>query len=184
MRIQYGYIAFIFPSPLTHTSDLQDVLVYEAPLIRNITAYMEPLLIISGADVRTELDLTRAAYVDFVLLLGTDFSQRIKNVGPMRAYDFIKTHGSIERVLAAIEDNPRYSLRVSPDAYLAQVHIARLVFATLPAVPTAELMAPLAEDDEEVKRLLRKYNLHGISSDVPFGTTLAGNLFNDTPYAL
>lgn len=134
--------------------------------------------------MRAELGLTRAAYVDFVLLLGTDFSQRIKNVGPMRAYDLIKTHGSIERVLAAIEDNPRYSLRVPPDAYLAQVQIARLVFATLPAVPAAESMMPLAKNDEEIKRLLRKYDLHDFSSDSPLGAALTGNLFNDNPYAL
>ncbi len=102
----------------------------------------------------------------------------------MRAYDLIKTHGSIERVLAVIEDNPRYTLRIPSDAYLAQVQIARLVFATLPPVPAAGSMISLAKNDEEVKRLLRKYNLHDFSSDSPFGATLAGNLFNDNPYAL
>lgn len=61
---------------------------------------------ISGADIREVLQLTRASFVDFAFLLGTDFSQRIKNVGPARALRFIKEYGSIERVIEAETNYP------------------------------------------------------------------------------
>ena len=70
-------------------------------MIRNISNRKDPLTIVSGAKVRTTLELTRESFVDFALLLGTDFSQRIKNVGPARAYRFIKEYGSIERIIEA-----------------------------------------------------------------------------------
>src|SRR5262245_11268972 len=87
----------------------QDVLVYEVPLIRNITSRRSPLTVLSGKEIRTMLKLSRASYVDFALLLGTDFSQRIKNIGPQRALKFIREHGSIEHI---IERETRFRPRV------------------------------------------------------------------------
>lgn len=158
--------------------------MYEAPLVRNITSTVEPLLVISGTEVRAELGLSRDAYIDFVLLLGTDFSQRIKNLGPVRAYDFIKKHGCIEDVLKAIEGQPKFALKVSPEAYLAQVQIARLVFTTLPSVPAEEQMKPREENDAEVKRLLHKYELNRfVWDDLSSEAALKGNVFHDNPFA-
>ena len=77
------------------------------------------------------------------LLLGTDFSQRIKNVGPQRALKFIREHGSIERV---IERERKYSPRISEKSYLKQVEIARLVFQTLPPVPDTHLLQAKESD--------------------------------------
>ncbi|KAF9485035.1 PIN domain-like protein [Pholiota conissans] len=165
-------------------SEDTDVLVYEAPLIRNITSIVEPLLIISGADIRKELDLDRAAYVDLVLLLGTDFSQRIKNLGPVRAYDFIKKYGTIEKILDAIENQPKYELKLPRDAYLAQVQIARLVFGTLPPLPSAELMRHVRKDDTRVAAILRHYGLQQyMMEDLGYKNILAESYFHDNPQA-
>lgn len=84
---------------------IQDVLVYEAPMLRNITSHKSssPLTIISGPEVRSSLSLARSSYVDFALLLGTDFSRRIKNMGPTRALKFIQDYGSIEEILRNVE---------------------------------------------------------------------------------
>jgi flap endonuclease-1 len=135
---------------------IQDVLVYEAPLVRNMTNRLGPLQVISGAEVRGALGLDRAGFVDFALLLGTDFSQRIKNVGPARALKLIRTHGSIEGIVRA---EGRYPPRVPVDAYLAQVAVARAVFGTLPPVPDVEELASQPADDARARDVLRKYGV-------------------------
>jgi flap endonuclease-1 len=150
-------------------------------MIRNITSRVEPLVIVSGAEVRAELNLDRDAFVDFALLLGTDFSQRIANVGPRRAYKFIKNHGSIERI---IELETKYEPRVPREDYLAEVELGRLIFKTLPAVPLSKLKcAP--KDDGKVTKLLERHGLfRELGPAANFGTLLDGNYFGDSPTAL
>ncbi|KAI0819938.1 PIN domain-like protein [Trametes gibbosa] len=162
-------------------SEDTDVLVYEAPLIRNITSSTGPLVLISGADVRTVLQLDRAGYVDFALLLGTDFSQRIKNVGPARALRFIREHGSIERVL---EHERQYPPRISESEYLQQVQLARRVFQTLPPTPDTALLQQGEVDVDAVWAILEKYHLHRyVAEDWDYGHALTGNYFSDDPVA-
>ncbi|KAJ7578471.1 PIN domain-like protein [Mycena floridula] len=137
-------------------SEDTDVLIYEAPLIRNITNRHGPLTIMSGTDIRTSLQLSRESFIDFALLLGTDFSQRIKNVGPARALKFITTHGSIEQV---IESEPKYPPRIPVAAYLNQVEVARTIFQTLPPIPNASLLVQKPWDDQKVYDTMYKYKL-------------------------
>lgn len=62
------------------------------------------LTTISGLEVRQALEIpTQRAYIDFALLLGTDFTERIKNLGPIAAHKFIKEYGSIENVIKLIQ---------------------------------------------------------------------------------
>lgn len=141
---------------------------------------MEPLVIVSGAEVRAELNLDRDAFIDFALLLGTDFSQRIAKVGPARAYKFIKNYGSIERI---IELETKYLPRVPLEDYLAEVEVGRLIFKTLPAVPLSEL-EPAPKDDEKVIKLLQQHGLLRELGDAgDFRTLLDGNYFSDSPTA-
>ncbi|EED83145.1 predicted protein [Postia placenta Mad-698-R] len=163
-------------------SEDTDVLVYDAPLIRNITNRKGPLVVISGTDVREHLRLDRSSFVDFALMLGTDFSQRIKNVGPARALKFIREYGSIERV---IECERQYPPRIPPKKYLAQVSLARMVFSTLPPTPDVELLRPGAYNEEEVTRLLALRGLERAADEEWDPTaTLSGNFFDDNPTAL
>jgi flap endonuclease-1 len=150
-------------------------------MIRNITNRQGPLVIVSGAEIRTVLQLDRARYVDFALLLGTDFSQRIKNVGPTRALKFIREYGSIERVL---ELEPKYSPRVSAQVYLEQVEVARLVFGTLPPVPDTNLLQPGENDENAIQSILERHRLHRLAGyDLDYSSALDGNYFEDNPSA-
>ncbi|KAF8155636.1 PIN domain-like protein [Crassisporium funariophilum] len=163
-----------------------DVLVYEAPMVKNITNRDGPVVLVSGADIRAALDLDRNSFVDFAVLLGTDFSDRIKNVGPSRALKFIKDHGSIERIL---ELEPKYPPRLPIPAYLAQVDIARTVFKTLPPVPPLETMQQTEKNDTEVAEVLRMYGLGRFLAEHDLenwdhDAALTGNYFEDNPSAL
>ncbi|KAJ7640896.1 PIN domain-like protein, partial [Mycena polygramma] len=163
-------------------SEDTDVVIYEAPLIRNLTNRTGPLMLLSGEEIRSVLQLDRSSFIDFALLLGTDFSQRIKNVGPVRALKFIRQHKSIERV---IEVEKKYTPRVPPPAYMAEVELARLVFQTLPPVPDVESLEQ-SKDDEALAVVLQRFGLGkllmGEGEWEPEGA-LQGNYFSDNPSA-
>jgi len=167
---------------------LQDVLVYEAPLVRNMTS-RDPFLRICGSQVRDTLGLTRDQYIDFAILLGTDFSQRITNVGPVRAFKFIKEFRSIENIVDSIASDPKYSLKIPRAAYLAQVDIARAVFKTLPTPSSSEILRPVERNNAQVEGVLKKYGIldRDIHRDWHLGVgheqALVGNYFNDSPVA-
>ncbi|KAG1753635.1 PIN domain-like protein [Suillus paluster] len=162
-------------------SEDTDVLVYEAPLIRNIANRNDPLILVYGSHVRTALQLSKSAYIDFLLLLGTDFSQRIKNVGPQRALKFIREYGSIECVIAQ-ED--KFPPRLSKHMYLEQVGIARLAFTTLPPVPDPEMLKQHGVNHAKVAEIVQKYRLQRVlPNQCDYGTALEGNYFADNPRA-
>lgn len=159
------------------------MLVYEAPLIRNITNRQGPLIVLSGEEIRTVLQLDRSSYIDFALLLGTDFSQRIKNVGPHRALKLIRQHKSIEQV---IEHEKKYTPRVSTQAYLAQVEIARMVFQNLPPVPEKHVLMQKTRDEEGLSVLLQRFGLGKLLMEETawdHAATLEGNYYEDDPTA-
>ena len=157
------------------------MLVYGAPLIRNIASSQDPLFIVNPDTVRAALGLDQPRFVDFALLLGTDFSQRIKNIGPARALAFLRQHGSIERVL---EEETKYPLRIPIGMYLEQISLARMVFQTLPPPPDKTAFRQGQVDEAEVKAILDRYNLLRFAmEDEDYSVALSGNYFADNPSA-
>ena len=156
-------------------------MVYGASLLRNVTTKEKELVCISGAEVRDALDLHDSSFVDFALLLGTDFSARIHSIGPIRALRFISAHKTIERV---IEEERKYA-PADVDAYLAQVQLAREVFSTLPPVPDDKQLDARDVDRERVTELLGRFRLMSAAFDDDWDPQLplAGNYFQDSPFA-
>ncbi|KAG9313407.1 PIN domain-like protein [Chiua virens] len=162
-------------------SEDTDVLIYETPMLRGITTRESPLVVIHGDAIRATLDLDRAGFVDFALLLGTDFSQRIKHVGPSRALKFIRQYGSIERV---VELERRYPPRVPVEEYLAQVGVARLVFQKLPPLPDVGLLSQTEGDPSAVLEIVQRYGLQRVLPGAwDAESALMGNYFGDDPSA-
>jgi flap endonuclease-1 len=114
------------------------------------------MTIVSGSGVRDVLQLKRASFIDFALLLGTDFSQRIKNIGPQTALELIRSHGSIE---AIIKQERKYFPGLPEKAYLKQVNVARGIFRTLPEVPDLGLLKTSKCDMEAAQLILQRYGL-------------------------
>ncbi len=88
-----------------------DSLLYGAPrLVRYVTltgteylpskGIVRPLKpeIIELNEVLSRLRITRQQLVDLAILVGTDFNEGIKGIGPKRALKLIKTYGSLERL--------------------------------------------------------------------------------------
>jgi flap endonuclease-1 len=158
------------------------VLVYGAPLLRNITSKEKPLLLISGSEVQSALRLSASAFVDFALLLGTDFAPRIRNIGPSRALQYIHQYGTIEGILREEKKYvPRACVPLRP--YLRAVRDARDVFVNLPPVPAPQTLEPKEYREEDVVTILESYHLHRfLEPDTRLGF-LEGNYFDDNPTA-
>jgi len=157
----------------------QDVLVYGVPLLRNVTSGTEPLTLIEGHEVRDALDMDSSQFLDFALLLGTDFTERIRNVGPVRAYNFILIHGSIEKI---IEGEPKYTPKSTVSDYLEQVRVARAVFQFRPTVPPPKLLEVQSPNDNLILEVLQKFRLRRFAEeDADFSPLLGDNYFSDQP---
>ncbi|KAH9941626.1 PIN domain-like protein [Epithele typhae] len=163
-------------------SEDTDVLIFGAPLVRNIANASGPLEVISGEDVRKSLGLTSAQFVDFALLSGTDFSKRIKDIGPVRALKLIREHGSIEAILKN-EKKLKIRLPAPYEVYMRQIRQARQMFE-LPPLSTDLVLVPPTSDEEQVQALMDEYELRRyVPDDTDYSFELSGNYFSDDPSA-
>ena len=120
--------------------------------------------------------------MDFALLLGTDFSSRLRGIGPSRALEFIQTHKSIERI---VKVEQHCQVQGTMGKYLKQIRTARRVFRKLPPLPDYSETQPLASDEEAVVEVLRKYGfqrwLDKNRSTTEYLDGLEGNYYGDDP---
>lgn len=139
-------------------------------MLRNITTRDEPLIRISGEDVRNELHLTRESYIDLALLFGSDFTERLRGLGPTRATKLIQAFGSIEEILRSERSKQGKGRRYLPEPklsekeYMKQIMDGRAVFSSLPPIPSEwqGLFAKTRElqvDDGEVVEIMRGFDL-------------------------
>ncbi|PVH16696.1 flap endonuclease 1 [Candidozyma duobushaemuli] len=91
-------------------SEDMDTLCYEPPfLLRHLTvaeARKMPIDQIEYSEALKGLGMDRSTFVDLCILLGCDYCETIKGVGPVTAYKLIKEHGSLENIVKWIEANP------------------------------------------------------------------------------
>jgi flap endonuclease-1 len=89
-----------------------DSLLFGTPrLVRNLTITGKRKLprknvykeikpeIIELDNVLKNLSITREQLIDIGILVGTDFNEGVRNVGPKKALKLIKTHGNIENIM-------------------------------------------------------------------------------------
>lgn len=100
-----------------------DCLLIGAPvLIRNLTSSshrklpgkktytsIHPERIQLFTDLK-KLEITQKQLVDMALLIGTDFNEGIKGIGPMKSLQLIKKHGTVENVLSTLDEEYAISL--------------------------------------------------------------------------
>jgi flap endonuclease-1 len=101
-------------------SDDMDCLTFGCKvLIKGIRTKTDPVVEINLEDVLRELDFTIDEFIDFCILCGCDYCGTIENVGPVKAYQFIKEHKTIENVLLAMEEeNKRFEQEKNRPKYV------------------------------------------------------------------
>ncbi|CAE6423436.1 unnamed protein product [Rhizoctonia solani] len=158
-------------------SEDTDVLMYNAPLLRNLTKRNVPLQVIPPS-VETYLGLSRAAFMDAAILMGTDFVRRVGGIGPSTAWRLMHKYGSIEVML---EQEPKF--RPSDIAeYLEQVKVAREIFSTIPPAPAAEDVLPGHWDEQAVYDVMSRFGLQQYLEDTQtIPGALATNYYTHDP---
>ncbi|EAW09199.1 multifunctional nuclease RAD27 [Aspergillus clavatus NRRL 1] len=100
-------------------SEDMDTLCFEAPiLLRHLTfseQRKEPIQEIHLNRVLEGLDMDRSQFIDMCILLGCDYLEPIPKVGPNTALKLIREHGSLEKVVEAIESDPKKKYVIPED---------------------------------------------------------------------
>ncbi len=65
-----------------------------------------------------KLEINERGLVDLAILIGTDFNEGVKGVGPKRALSLIKKHGSAEKALEALDAEPEIGVDKIKDVFL------------------------------------------------------------------
>jgi flap endonuclease-1 len=74
-------------------------------MIRGFNSKDEPVTVISLKDILKDLEITMDQFIDICILCGCDYTGTISNIGPIKAYNFIKEHERIEKVLEFVDDD-------------------------------------------------------------------------------
>lgn len=86
-------------------SEDMDCLTFGAPfLLKGFNSKDDPVIQIKLEDVLKGLDVTMDQFIDICILCGCDYTGSIQNLGPTRAFNFIKEHENIEGVLKFIDE--------------------------------------------------------------------------------
>ena len=87
-----------------------DLLAYGCPvMLSKIDCKTGVCTQVEYAKILDEMGMTPQLFLDYCVMLGCDYNSRIPGVGPVTALALLKTHGSIEAVLAAGPPPPKKS---------------------------------------------------------------------------
>lgn len=126
-----------------------DNLVYGCPLlVSSVDKMTDELSVVIHEKVLEELRCDTGAFADACILSGCDYNEKLGGVGPKRALDLLRRHGSIEGV-AAVRDltKTRYS---ECKALFSRRHSLELLQDEIPSLELGEV-SPL------LSQLLREY---------------------------
>jgi len=90
----------------TATEDMDALAFHSGRLLRHMTfseARKMPIQEFVYDKVLAELEMTHEQFVDLCILLGCDYCESIRGIGPKRAYDLIQQYKSIEEILKNID---------------------------------------------------------------------------------
>lgn len=100
-------------------SEDMDTLTFNTPvLLRHLTfseQRKEPIQEINLEKVLEGLEMDREQFVDLCILLGCDYVDPVPKVGPSTAYNLIKEHGSLEKVVEYMENDPKKKYTIPED---------------------------------------------------------------------
>merc|ERR1719469_697143 len=130
----------------TGTEDA-DALTFGTPkLIKNLNAseaQKKPIIEIDLARALEGLELTMAQFIDLCILMGCDYTDTIKGIGPIKGLELIKKHKTMENVLAEVKKmGPKYEI---PDPFPYEE--ARALFVTPLVVDTSSVELKWTEPD-------------------------------------
>lgn len=102
-------------------SDDSDMLALGAPyLFKDMLRFMnknKPIKVISLNKALVKMNLSMDQFIDLCVLLGTDYCDNIKGMGPAKAFKLISKYGTLDKVLNSLAKTPTYD-NSDPDTKL------------------------------------------------------------------
>ncbi|CAM9446219.1 unnamed protein product [Choristocarpus tenellus] len=149
----------------TATEDM-DALTFRTPkLLRKMTfsGAKQPILEVDYQKLLQGLDLSYEKFVDLCILCGCDYTGSIKGIGPKKALNLIRQHGSIEAIISQL-DASKYPV---PDDWLDKAERAKKKDKAKEArAKTAETKPKEMVKDKEHEGEEPKKTESGDSSDI------------------
>ena len=88
-----------------------DAFAYFSPKV--ILKYGSPeCIVVKSLDMCAALDVSQEAFIDFCVLLGNDFNDRIHLVGPVKALALLKKHDTLRAVLDSLDVTEEKKVRM------------------------------------------------------------------------
>ncbi|SCU94674.1 LADA_0G10242g1_1 [Lachancea dasiensis] len=132
-------------------SEDMDTLCYRSPyLLRHLTfseAKKEPIHEINVEVLLEGLELTIEQFIDLGIMLGCDYCESIRGVGPVTALKLIKEHKSLENIVKYIESGEANNKWKVPDNWPYQE--ARKLFLEPDVVKGSEIDLKWTEPQEQ-----------------------------------
>ncbi|XP_069114047.1 flap endonuclease 1-like isoform X2 [Argopecten irradians] len=130
----------------TSTEDMDALTFGTNVLLRNLTvseARKLPIKEYYYSKILEEIGLEKDEFIDLCILLGCDYCESIRGIGPKRAIDLIKQHKSIEEILKHL-DTKKYSV---PEDWMYKE--ARRLFQEPEVTEPNDIELKWSEPDEE-----------------------------------
>uniref|UniRef100_A0A673XV35 Flap endonuclease 1 n=1 Tax=Salmo trutta TaxID=8032 RepID=A0A673XV35_SALTR len=130
----------------TATEDMDGLTFGTGVLLRHLTASEAkklPIQEFQFTRLLQDINLTHEQFIDLCILLGCDYCGTIKGIGPKRAIDLIRQHGSIEEILENIDS----SKHPAPEDWLYKE--ARGLFLQPDVVDCSTVDLKWSEPDED-----------------------------------
>jgi len=80
-------------------------------LFKNMTKNKKKVTVIDLRSTLREMEITRRQFVDLCILLGCDYCDKLKGVGPIKAYELIKEHENLETIMREMKQTISKSQR-------------------------------------------------------------------------
>lgn len=131
------------------SEDMDTLTFGTSTLLRNLTAAESKGLPITEIDLQTvlkSLELTQDEFIDLCILLGCDYCDSIKGVGPATGLKLIKEHCTLEKIVESINAKPGSKYKVPEDWPFAE---ARKLFQAPDVLDPAGVELKWQEPDVE-----------------------------------
>ncbi|GIY53966.1 flap endonuclease 1 [Caerostris darwini] len=131
----------------TATEDMDGLTFGSSVLLRHMTfseARKMPIKEFHLNRVLEELGLNHEEFIDLCILLGCDYCESIKGIGPKKAFEYIKSDKRIENIIEKVEKQGKYKI---PEDWLYKE--ARELFKNPEVADSASVELKWTDPDEE-----------------------------------
>jgi flap endonuclease-1 len=127
----------------TAAEDMDALTFGSSVVLRHMTASEQkklPIREINLDHLLAEIGLTQSQFIDLCILLGCDYCDSMKGVGPAKGLGLVRQHGSIENIIA---NNPKLNV---PENWLYQE--ARQLFVNPEVTDADDVKLKWSKPDE------------------------------------